>query len=217
MISQCPSLAYAYACIPTGWSFVEKTSVMQSRCTSRKQIVSNFYVFHRGRGEVETDFALPWNRKLRFASLSLFFVAWGGGGGGGGCLNALYFITAWKRSLRRLCLYTCLSFCSQRECLPQCMLGYTPLVADTPLEQTAPRKQTPPCTVHCWEIRATSGRYASYWNAYLFILMYWCQRLMNIARLPWGLLVIHSVVHVLFRKFIAIFEQKYYPSVKAPL
>ena len=77
MISQCPSLAYAYACIPTCWSFVEKTSVMQSRCTSRKQIVSNFYVFHRGRGEVETDFALPWNRKLRFASLSLFFVAWG--------------------------------------------------------------------------------------------------------------------------------------------
>ena len=32
--------------------------------------------------------------------------------------------------------------------LPQCMLGYTPPGVDTP--------------------RETSGRYASYWNAYLF-------------------------------------------------
>ena len=33
----------------------------------------------------------------------------------------------------------------------------TPLGADTPPHSA------------CWEIRATSGRYASYWNAYLFI------------------------------------------------
>ena len=32
-----------------------------------------------------------------------------------------------------------------------------------------PRKQTPQHSA-CWEIRATSGRYASYWNAILFII-----------------------------------------------
>ena len=81
-----------------------------------------------------------------------------------------------------------------RGCLPQCMLGYPPLEqtspwgADTPsgsrhpreqtpLEQTAPPEQTrppsqldppprsrhpPPRDGHC------CGRYASYWNAFLF-------------------------------------------------
>ena len=34
-------------------------------------------------------------------------------------------VTARKRSLRRLCFYTCLSFCPQGG-LPQCMLGYPP-------------------------------------------------------------------------------------------
>ena len=41
-------------------------------------------------------------------------------------------VTFRKRSLRTLCFYTCLSFCSQGGCLPQCMLGYTPPGADTP-------------------------------------------------------------------------------------
>ena len=43
--------------------------------------------------------------------------------------------TARKRSLRRLCFYTCLSVIlfTGGGCLPQCMLGYTP-----------PGKQTPP-------------------------------------------------------------------------
>ena len=65
------------------------------------------------------------------------------------------------------------------QCLPQCMLGYTPLwaaphwadtlrEADTPWEQTSPRGDTPLCSA-CWEIWATSGRYASYWNAYMFL------------------------------------------------
>ena len=36
--------------------------------------------------------------------------------------------------------------------------GQTPPWADTPLHSA------------CWEIRATNGRYASYWNAFLFIL-----------------------------------------------
>ena len=54
-------------------------------------------------------------------------------------------------------------------CLPQCMLGYHPLPgADTPPEQTPPGADTPqsrhpsPRYGHC------CGRYASYWNAFLF-------------------------------------------------
>ena len=74
-------------------------------------------------------------------------------------------------------------------CLPQCMLGYPP--EQTPPEQTPPKLGTPrtrhPLTMHPpqtrpprtrppqtrppWEadcsIRLTSGRYASYWNAFL--------------------------------------------------
>ena len=56
------------------------------------------------------------------------------------------------------------------ECLPQCMLGYTP-PAGTPPCRYPPREGTPPWVVtpprphdgHC------SGRYASYWNAFLFL------------------------------------------------
>ena len=52
--------------------------------------------------------------------------------------------------------------------LPHCMLGYTlprtrgrhPSGPGTPPEQTIPP---------AWEIRATSGRYASYWNAILLV------------------------------------------------
>ena len=50
-----------------------------------------------------------------------------------------------------------------------------------PLKQTPPLEQTPPQSGHpmgadtpwnsaCWEIQTTSGRYASYWNAILFLL-----------------------------------------------
>ena len=73
--------------------------------------------------------------------------------------------------------------------LPHCMLGYTPLgpEAGTPQEQIPPEadppEQTPPLEPEvgtspsqhtpqhsaCWEIRATSGWYASYWNAILFL------------------------------------------------
>ena len=57
----------------------------------------------------------------------------------------------------------------------------TPPGADTPCpqEQTPPPpeadtlpEQTPPPSSACWEIRPTSGRYASYWNAFLF--WYFC-------------------------------------------
>ena len=56
--------------------------------------------------------------------------------------------------------------------------GSDPLGVDTHQEQTSPKqtptpKQTPPRadtpqSSACWEIRAITGRYASYWNAYLF-------------------------------------------------
>ena len=105
----------------------------------------------------------------------------------------------------RLCFYTCgCHFVHGGGGLPQCMLGYHPPspAADTPpkeqtpssppppgsrhppdspWEQTplpaSPWEQTPPGSSACWEIRATSGRYASYWNAFLFensffLLMY---------------------------------------------
>ena len=58
-----------------------------------------------------------------------------------------------------------------RGCLPQCMLGYIPLGGDPPGRHqvdTLPPRKTPPGSSAYWEIRATSGRYASYWNAYLW-------------------------------------------------
>ena len=54
---------------------------------------------------------------------------------------------------------------------------YTPLLAGTPpsgrytpfpLGRYTPLAGTPPGSSACWEIQATSGRYASYWNAFLF-------------------------------------------------
>ena len=72
-------------------------------------------------------------------------------------------------------------------CLPQCMLGYTPREqthppgADLPgsrhppeqtppLWEQTPPEQTPPPGPDC-SIRSTSGRYASYWNAFLFFIL----------------------------------------------
>ena len=110
--------------------------------------------------------------------------------------------TARKRSLRRLCFYTCLSVHRGE------YLGRHPSWADTPLTGTPPGQVHPwagtptpwagtpnspqagtppgrytplggytPRQVHpswssaCWEIRATSRWYASYWNAFFFILL----------------------------------------------
>ena len=59
--------------------------------------------------------------------------------------------------------------------LPQCKLRYhllpakeTPLARQTPPGQgdPPPARQTPLRSA-CWEIRSTSGRYTSYWNAIL--------------------------------------------------
>ena len=65
-------------------------------------------------------------------------------------------------------------------CLPQCMLGYIPPGsrhppgADTHPKSRHPQsrhppEQTPSNRRACWEIRSTRGRYASYWNAILFL------------------------------------------------
>ena len=107
------------------------------------------------------------------------------------------FITTCKRSLRRLCFYTCLSVILFTWGVP----GQVPPGRYTPPDQVHPpgtryphRAGTPPGTrytpwdqVHppgtrytplepgtpsssaYWEIRATSGWYASYWNAFLFV------------------------------------------------
>ena len=82
--------------------------------------------------------------------------------------------------LRRLCFYRCLSVHRGVGCLPQCMLGYHPPGADTPPPRAdTPREQTlphpgadtpPPRYGHC------CGRYASYWNAFLFILYLFIDR-----------------------------------------
>ena len=109
-----------------------------------------------------------------------------------------HIFTARKRSLRRLCFYTCLSVLlfTGGEYLgrytPQAGIPPTPLGRYTPLGQvhppgqvhlpsgagTPPGRYTPldrytslgrytPRSSACWEIRATSGQYASYWNAFL--------------------------------------------------
>ena len=82
----------------------------------------------------------------------------------------------------------CQEFCSQGD-LPRCMLGYLlgpdagiPLgpEAGDPKDQrqahppgadpSGTRSRHPrPCRSACWEIRATSGQYASYWNEILFL------------------------------------------------
>ena len=61
-----------------------------------------------------------------------------------------------QTKLRKGNVFTPVSYSVHRAgCLPQCMLGYTP-PADTP------QGRPPAADGHC------SGRYASYWNAFLF-------------------------------------------------
>ena len=59
----------------------------------------------------------------------------------------------------------CQEFCPQ---VGGCLGRHPPREADTPSREAATPPQEADTT---WEIRATSGRYASYWNAYLFS---WC-------------------------------------------
>ena len=49
--------------------------------------------------------------------------------------------------------------------------GRPPLARQTPTpwQGDTPRKGRPPLSSACWEIRSTSGRYSSYWNAILVL------------------------------------------------
>ena len=58
-------------------------------------------------------------------------------------------------------------------CLPLYILGYSP------------PEQTPPRSSACWEIRATSLRYASYWNIYLFYFAF--------TRCEWALIILFNI------------------------
>ena len=78
-------------------------------------------------------------------------------------------ITARNEVGAKLCFHRRVWFCSRGwgGCLPQCILGYTPLGADTPgsrhppeqthprsrhpSKQTAPQSRHPPCSRHPWE------------------------------------------------------------------
>ena len=88
----------------------------------------------------------------------------------------------------------CVKNSVHRRGLPQCMLGYHPHPppgtrhppppgAGTPWDQAPPPRNrhplgpgTPPGpstpSRPCWEIRSTSGRYASYWNAFLLSIFF---------------------------------------------
>ena len=95
-----------------------------------------------------------------------------------------YCIEFSNSSTSYLSIYTC---CGGVSCF------YPPSRADTPPTSRHPRSrhppdQAPPGSKHpppesrppprppkrsaCWEIRATSGRYASYWNAILLLLLF---------------------------------------------
>ena len=100
-----------------------------------------------------------------------------------GCLG---FFTTRKRSLRRLCFYTCLSVILFTEgvCLSACWdTTPPPHKSRHPREQTPPQEQThpqeqahPPGSRHPPGADTSPrsrhpprrGRYASYWNAILF-------------------------------------------------
>ena len=83
--------------------------------------------------------------------------------------NSPMIFTARKRSLRRLCFQRCLSVHRGGVCPIACLDTHTPSEQTTLLGVgTPPGADTPPCCA-CWEIRATSERYASYWNAFLLI------------------------------------------------
>ena len=105
-------------------------------------------------------------------------------------------ITARKRSLQRLCFYTCLSVIlfTGGFCLSACWDGRAPRSrppgsrhplrsrhppgpetpqepeSDTPQQQTpTPRSRCPPCAEHAGIYIQQPGGRQSYWNAYLFL------------------------------------------------
>ena len=116
------------------------------------------------------------------------------------CATKLLYFYRPQTKLREGNVFTpvCLSFCSQGGCLPQCMLGYT--------TTTTPRQTPPP-----WADGHCCGRYASYWNAFLFNLLIWLGHLVNCANQlvdclkiskqhDWKLNVLHVCMALLIRR-----------------
>ena len=90
-------------------------------------------------------------------------------------------------------------------CLPQCMLGYHPLPRSRP-----PRNRHPPPGADTG-IRSMSGRYASYWNAFLLLWTFsrFCSNLQDY-------LVILSILNIsknlsYLRLIIAVQSQLHWP------
>ena len=83
-------------------------------------------------------------------------------------ISNIYIVTARKRSLRRLCFYTCLSVHWGGVPGQVHSRAGTPPGRYTPRADTPPWAGTPPTTVHAG-IRSISGRYASHWNVFLFV------------------------------------------------
>ena len=92
------------------------------------------------------------------------------------CLKICYLsfirvtFTARKRSLGQSNIFRsmCQEFCPQE--------GPASVHAAIPPPRPAPPLPTGPDTPQsraCWEIRSTNGRYASYWNAFLFYYVFW--------------------------------------------
>ena len=68
-----------------------------------------------------------------------------------------------------------------------------------PQDQVHPRDQVhPPGSSVCWEIRATSGRYASYWNAFLFLEKLVCVNdpLQTVTEVHWVPLATISFIEI---------------------
>ena len=92
--------------------------------------------------------------------------------------------TTRKRSLRRLCFYTCLSVILFTGGLSASVHTGIHPPADTPLPRSRPSPgadttspspfpgSRTPLQSACWEIQVTSGRYASYWNAYFCSILF---------------------------------------------
>ena len=106
----------------------------------------------------------------------------------GSRMGSASIFTARKRSLGQGNIFSsvCQEFCSRGVCLSACWDTITtplPLETGTPLEHIHLEEATPPnppppadtpspLRSACWEIRSTSGRYASYWNAILLRLRF---------------------------------------------
>ena len=103
------------------------------------------------------------------------------------------------------------------QCMPQCPREQTPPQEQTPpREQTPPWEQTPPPGRHTSQeqtppprsrppqsrhpsgIRSMSGRYASYWNAFLFYLLIYWSRFTSIVKSPAFNGTYSDTVHVRF-------------------